>query len=72
MGSLTKLQRYYLYYTGGFLSFVGMLAVLEKNGMSPRWIGYSFLFFTISMWLGGQSSSRKPLTTGLPSANTTL
>ncbi len=50
MGSLTKLQRYYLYYTGGFLSFVGMLAVLEKNGMSPRWIGYSFLFFTISMY----------------------
>jgi len=48
--SLTKLQRYYLYYTGGFLSFVGMLAVLEKNGMSPRWIGYSFLFFTISMY----------------------
>ncbi|MBK7647763.1 MAG: VC_2705 family sodium/solute symporter [Betaproteobacteria bacterium] len=27
-----------------------MLAVLEKNGMSPRWIGYSFLFFTISMY----------------------
>lgn len=50
MRSLTKLQRYYLYYTGGFLSFVGMLAVLEKNGMSPRWIGYSFLFFTISMY----------------------
>ena len=50
MRSLTKLQLYYLYYTGGFLSFVGMLAVLEKNGMSPRWIGYSFLFFTISMY----------------------
>lgn len=49
-GSLTKLQRYYLYYTGSFLAFVLALAVLEDHGMPPRWIGYSFLFFTISMY----------------------
>jgi len=48
--SLTRLQRYYLYYTGAFLAFVGMLAVLEQHGMPPRWIGYAFLFFTISMY----------------------
>ncbi|WP_153130945.1 sodium:solute symporter family protein [Dechloromonas hortensis] len=49
-GSLTKLQRYYLYYTASFLAFIGALAVLEQHGMPPRWIGYAFLFFTISMY----------------------
>ncbi|MCG2577963.1 cation acetate symporter [Dechloromonas sp. XY25] len=48
--SLTRLQRYYLYYTGGFLVFIGALAVLEQHGMPPRWIGYSFLIFTIAMY----------------------
>ncbi|MBL8428387.1 MAG: cation acetate symporter [Dechloromonas sp.] len=48
--SLTRLQRYYLYYTVGFLAFVGALAVLERHGMPPRWIGYAFLCFTISMY----------------------
>lgn len=50
LSSLTKLQRYYLYYTGCFLSFVAALAILERYGMPPRWIGYAFLFFTISMY----------------------
>ena len=48
--SLNRLQRYYLYYTGGFLLFVAGLALLEEHGMPPRWIGYAFLFFTISMY----------------------
>ena len=48
--SLTRLQRYYLYYAGSFLAFVGALAVLEQHGMPPRWIGYAFLFFTISTY----------------------
>ncbi len=50
LASLTRLQRYYLLYSGGFLMFVGALAVLEQHGMPPRWIGYSFLIFTISMY----------------------
>lgn len=50
MPSLTRLQRYYLYYSGCFLAFVGVLAVLEQSGMPPRWVGYAFLFFTISMY----------------------
>ena len=50
--SLTRLQRYYLYYTGGFLAFIGALAVLEQHGMPPRWVGYAFLIFTISMYAG--------------------
>lgn len=57
-GSLTKLQRYYLYYTGSFLAFVLGLAVLENHGMPPRWIGYSFLFFTISMYAAIGIASR--------------
>ena len=48
--ALNRLQRYYLLYTGGFLAFVGALAVLEDHGMPPRWIGYSFLIFTITMY----------------------
>ncbi len=47
---LSRLQRYYLLYTGGFLAFIGALAVLEQHGMPPRWIGYAFLIFTISMY----------------------
>jgi cation/acetate symporter len=50
LGSLTRLQRYYLYYTVSFLLFVGALTVLEDHGMPPRWIGYAFLFFTISTY----------------------
>lgn len=47
---LTRLQRYYLYYTGSFLFFILILALLEQHGMPPRWIGYAFLVFTISMY----------------------
>lgn len=50
MASSTRIKQYYLYYTGSFLAFVGALAVLEDHGMPPRWIGYSFLFFTIFMY----------------------
>lgn len=49
-GKPSRLQSYYLYYTGAFLFFVGTLAVLEDHGMPPRWIGYAFLVFTISMY----------------------
>ncbi len=47
---LGRFQRYYLYYTGGFLLFIASLAVLEQHGMPPRWIGYAFLFFTIFIY----------------------
>lgn len=58
LGQLTKLQRYYLYYTGGFLLFIGALAVLEQHGMPPRWVGYAFLFFTIFMYAAIGIASR--------------
>ncbi|MCE1240672.1 MAG: cation acetate symporter [Azonexaceae bacterium] len=50
LSSLTRLQRYYLAYTGVFLFFVLALAVLEEHGMPPRWVGYAFLVFTVSMY----------------------
>ncbi len=47
LGRLSRLHRYYLLYTMGFVVFVASLAVLESRGMPPRWIGYAFLMFTI-------------------------
>ncbi|KAB2927223.1 MAG: cation acetate symporter [Dechloromonas sp.] len=57
-GPLTRLQRYYLYYTGSFLLFVLALAFFERQGMPPRWIGYAFLFFTITMYAAIGIASR--------------
>jgi len=50
LSSLTRLQRYYLYYTVIFLLFVVVLAALERAGMPARWVGYAFLVFTVSMY----------------------
>jgi cation/acetate symporter len=46
----TRLHRYYGLYTAGFIFLVLALAVLEQHGMPARWIGYTFLFFTIAMY----------------------
>jgi len=45
-----QLRRYYGLYTGSFIIFVVALGVLERYGMPPRWIGYSFLFLTIFLY----------------------
>jgi len=51
MDNFTKqLRRYYSVYTGSFVLFVIALGVLERYGMPPRWIGYSFLFLTIFLY----------------------
>jgi len=47
---MPRLRRYYASYTVGFFAFVLMLAVLERYGMPPRWIGYSFLLLTIFLY----------------------
>ncbi|HET7775974.1 MAG TPA: cation acetate symporter, partial [Azospira sp.] len=49
-GFRQQLKRYYLLYTVGFLAFVGILAFLERQGLTPRWIGYAFLLFTILIY----------------------
>lgn len=47
-----QLKRYYGFYTGGFLAFVIVLAIAEYLGMTPKWIGYTFLFATIGLYAG--------------------
>src|SRR5262245_34540243 len=47
-----QLKKYYSFYTGGFILFVVALAIGEKMGMSNKWIGYCFLFFTILLYAG--------------------
>lgn len=49
-----KLSRYYSWYTIGFIFFLAVLAILEREGFPRVWIGYLFLFATILMyaWIG--------------------
>ena len=46
------LNKVYKYYTGGFVSFVIVLAVLEQMGLPRRWIGFLFLLATIGLYAG--------------------
>ena len=45
-----RLCRYYLLFAGGFAAFLLALAVLEQEGMPRAWIGYLFMFATISLY----------------------
>ena len=45
-----QLKKFYGLYTGGFISFVLLLAIAEQMGMSRQWIGYWFLFATIALY----------------------
>src|SRR4026208_1714409 len=45
-----QLRKYYGLYTGGFITFVILLAIAEQLGMSKKWIGYWFLFATIALY----------------------
>jgi cation/acetate symporter len=47
-----QLKKYYTWYTGGFIAFVIILAVLEQMGLPRVWIGYTFLFATIGLYAG--------------------
>ena len=47
-----QLKKYYTFYTGGFIAFLIALAIAEQVGMSKTWIGYWFLFATISLYAG--------------------
>jgi cation/acetate symporter len=46
------LNKVYTWYTGGFLSFVILLAILEQMGMPRAWVGYSFLAATVLLYAG--------------------
>jgi cation/acetate symporter len=47
-----QLKKYYTLYTGGFVAFVVVLAVLEALGLPRLYIGYAFLFATVALYAG--------------------
>jgi cation/acetate symporter len=47
---VNNLGRVYAVYTGGFLAFVVLLAILEQVGVPNRIIGYLFVFFTLAIY----------------------
>jgi len=47
-----QLKKYYTFYTGGFIAFVIVLAILEQMGVPNRIIGYIFLIATIGLYAG--------------------
>lgn len=49
---ISNLGRIYGVYTGGFLGFVVLLAILEQLGVPNKIIGYLFVFFTIAVYAG--------------------
>lgn len=46
------LNKVYTWYTGGFVGFVLVLAVLEQMGLPKAWIGYLFLAATVLLYAG--------------------
>ncbi len=47
-----RLHKVYAWYTGGFIVFVLFLALLERLGVSGRWIGLVFLLATVVLYAG--------------------
>jgi cation/acetate symporter len=47
---LANLGKVYGYYTGGFLAFVILLAILEQLGVPNKILGYLFVFFTLAVY----------------------
>jgi cation/acetate symporter len=47
-----QLKRYYGFYTGGFIAFVIVLAILEQMGVPNKVLGYLFLIATIGLYAG--------------------
>jgi cation/acetate symporter len=47
---IKNLAKIYGFYTGGFLAFVILLAILEQVGVPNRILGYLFVFFTIVVY----------------------
>ena len=47
---IKNLGRMYGMYTGGFLAFIILLAVLEQVGVPNRILGYLFVFFTLAVY----------------------
>jgi cation/acetate symporter len=48
----SKLGRLYLVYAGVFIAFILLVAWAERLGLSPRMIGYLFMFVPIGLYTG--------------------
>ena len=46
------LNKVYTWYTGGFVAFVIVVAILEQMGLPRNWIGYLFLAATVLLYAG--------------------
>ncbi|MDO8958858.1 MAG: sodium:solute symporter family protein [Rhodocyclaceae bacterium] len=47
-----SLKKYYTFYTGGFVTFVIIVGILEQMGVPNKMLGYLFLFATILLYAG--------------------
>ena len=47
-----SLKRYYIFYAGGFITFVILVGILEQLGVPNKLLGYIFLFATIALYAG--------------------
>ncbi len=47
-----NLKKYYTFYTGGFVTFVILVGILEMMGVPNKTLGYMFLFATILLYAG--------------------
>lgn len=47
-----QLNKVYAWYTGGFFSFVVVLAIAEQMGLPRNWIGFVFLLATVGLYAG--------------------
>ncbi len=47
-----QLKKYYTWYTGGFVAFVILVAILEQMGVPNKILGYIFLAATIALYAG--------------------
>ena len=47
-----NLKKYYTFYTGGFVTFVIIVGILEQMGVPNKILGYLFLFATIGLYAG--------------------
>jgi len=48
----SQLNKVYSWYTGGFIVFILILAVLEQMGLPRNWIGFIFLLSTVGLYAG--------------------
>ena len=48
--SIKHLGKMYGTYTGGFIAFIVLLAILEQVGVPNNILGYLFVFFTLAVY----------------------